>query len=164
MGKREDRRARRAALAIEQPLDVERFALGPGGKARAGQDIVEGHGQRHPLGLGIKGVEGEDADLGKRRVDDTADQRLHRQILPRRQKWSSSELSRICSRLCSGSPLISTRARRLVAVELTRLLRVSISSASFGGRRLETAEHRHRYPGTATGGVDGHLGLGPEGG
>ena len=63
-----------AALTKEHAVDVQRFALEPGFKARGGQQIVQAHSQLKPLFGRIKRIQVHDADALKRRRLNGTDQ------------------------------------------------------------------------------------------
>ncbi len=100
------------------------------------------HGQRHPLRLGIEGVERENTNLVKGRIDDITDKCFHGEILPCAPKMQEQRTQQDMFPALQRVPFISIRASRLVVVEFTRLLRVSVSFniSSAGARKLLSTE------------------------
>ncbi len=63
-------------VAAEEHLrDVERYALGPAGEGRRGDESIEFHGQRHAIVRRVEAVEVDHAELAHRRLLHLRDKR-----------------------------------------------------------------------------------------
>ncbi len=74
MGDGEDGDAGFAGGGVEQPLDVEGFAFGPGGEAGGGGQVVELYGEGEAVLGGEEGIEGKGADAVQAGVLDGVDE------------------------------------------------------------------------------------------